>query len=120
MDSQHLFGARGDTDSCLLLWAVHVSRVRRGSVVGLVERSPKSRTFWESASLSSWGRVTSQRVGELLYNHVYHKQMWADEPPGGVGWVGPRARRRKFDTPAEPRTREDEITPRNKYVLVLI
>lgn len=55
MDSQHLFGARGDTDSCLLLWAVHVTGVRiwkgAGGFVGWVGRglvaAVKSKTFWE-------------------------------------------------------------------------
>lgn len=56
MDSQHLFGARGDTDSCLLLWAVHVAGVRIwrrrrwswAGVVGGLDAALKSKTFWES------------------------------------------------------------------------
>lgn len=51
MDSQHLFGAKGDTDSCLLLWAVHVTGVRICKEGGLVA-AVKSKTFWRKYTVS--------------------------------------------------------------------
>lgn len=102
MDSQHLFGAKGDTDSCLLLWAVHVSGVedlKRGRWCsswsdwweGGVAEAVRSKTFWKKYTVSvpspHCESVTVQHVGEVLDYTVYHKQMQAyTSHPGGMGF----------------------------------